>query len=131
MPNQTPADIKNAVDARLAQLWGVIQSRQDAYFQANGRFWQGLRTHTVTPNDGNTATPTVGTRTPSDLTDPWPPAIRNTPIEMALQVDAYDGPLGKGYVGTVQVTIGGRTWQRSAQVGPEVWRQRGWEEITT
>jgi hypothetical protein len=127
----TLAEIRDTVDARLATLGTAIQSREDTYAAAhNGRYWQGIRTHSITPADGNTALPDIGTTCPTDqLGVPWPVAIRNTAIEMALQIDVYDGPLGVGYQATVYVTVLGNTYFRTQQVGPETWRQRGWAQV--
>lgn len=125
----TAAEIRAAVDTRLANLWATIQTRQETYAGAhNGRYWQGLRTHSITPTDGVTALPDVGTACPTDqLGQPWPLSIRQTQMEMALRMDVYDGPAGVGYQATVFVTIVGQTWMRSAQVGPETWRTHGWQ----
>lgn len=123
----TLAQIRHAVDAKLAALWTTIQTRQDAYAAAHdGRYWQGLRTHTITPVDGVKALPDVGNATPTDQPVAWPAAILTTPLEMALQIDVYDGPAGQGYVATVQVDVLGQTYERAAQVGPEAWRAYGW-----
>lgn len=126
----TLQEIRDAVDTRLATLWGTIQSREDAYAAAhNGRYWQGLRSHTVTPADGATALPDIGTACPTDQPgQPWPLSIRQTAIECAIQIDVYSGPFGDGYSATVYVTVAGALWTRTAQVGPESWRQRGWRQ---
>lgn len=126
----TAVEVRQAVDNRLANLWNAIQAKEAAYLAANGRYWQGLRTHSVAPADGATATPDVGTRTPTDQPDPWPAAVRNTGMEMALRIDTYDGPLGQGYQATVWVAIQGEVWGRTAQVGPETWRAAGWRRVT-
>jgi hypothetical protein len=128
----TLAEIRDAVDSRLATLWAAIQSRQTAYMAAhNGKAWQGLRTHSVIPSDGATATPDIGTRCPTDqLGSSWPLAIRNTAMEMALEISPYEAPDGTGYQATVWVTVAGTTWTRTAQVGPEVWRTQGWRAVT-
>lgn len=127
----TLAEIRDAVDARLATLWTTIQSREDTYAAAhNGRYWQGLKTHSVNPADGATALPNIGLVCPTDqLGQPWPLAIRNTAIEMAIVIDVYDGPFGVGYQATVYVTVLGNTYFRTAQVGPETWRQAGWAQL--
>lgn len=127
----TPQAIRNTVDAKLATLWSAIQTKQDTYAaNHNGRFWQGLRTASTHPADGVASLPDIGLRCPTDqLGDPWPAAIRNNPLEMAIQIDVYDGPLGTGYQATVWVSIVGRTWTRTAQVGPETWRASGWSEV--
>lgn len=126
----TLAQIRNAVDAKLASLWGTIQTRQDAYAAAHdGRYWQGLRTATITPVDGVAVLPDVGQNTPTDQPVAWPAAILTVPLAMALQIDVYDGPAGQGYVATVQVSVLGQTYERAAQVGPETWRQYGWRLV--
>lgn len=123
----TPAQIRQAVDDRLAALWTAIQNKEAAYYAANGKYWQGLRTMSAIPADGATALPDIGTATPTDQPDPWPAALRQVAMEMALQIDVYDGPSGVGYVATVSVRINSRVWERAAQVGPETWRQHGWQ----
>ena len=125
----TLAQVRNAVDAKLATLWATVQAREDAYAAAhNGRYWQGLRTHTLAPADGVTVLPDIGNATPTDQAQAWPAAILTTPLEMTLQIDVYDGPLGVGYVATVQVSYAGTLYERAAQVGPETWRQYGWRK---
>jgi hypothetical protein len=127
----TAAQIKSAVDSKLAALWTTIQNKEAAYAAAhNGRFWQGLLTAFPYPADGATAFPTIGSACPTDQQGhPWPSAILTTPLEMAIQIDCYDGPLGQGYQATVYVTISGNTWTRTAQVGPEDWRVIGWAQL--
>lgn len=125
----TAAEIRQAVDTKLANLWSAIQTRQDSYFSANGRFWQGIRTHSATPADGTESLPDVGTAQPHYQSGaPWPTGIRTTALPMSIEVHQYDGPAGRGYQATVYVTIGGRTWTRTAQSGPETWRAHGWTE---
>ena len=127
----TLQQIKDAVDARLASLWGAIQNREDTFLASNGRYFQGLRTHTVVPSEGNTALPNIGTTTPTDQTgQPWPVAIRNTAMEMAIQIDVYDGPQGRGYQATAYVSVLGHLYARTQQVGPETYRNRGWQELS-
>ncbi len=125
----TPAQIRDAVDAKLATLWQAVQNKEDAYFQAHGRYWQGRRTHTVTPADGVETLPNIGTGTPTDQPDPWPLALRNSPLPMALQIDVYESPQGHGYAATVTVRIAGQDYQRTAQVGPETWREKPWHQV--
>ena len=125
----TLQEIRDAVDAKLAGLWSAIQNKQDAYFLANGRYWQGLRTHTIVPTEGNETLPSVGTTVPADQPDPWPVAIRNQTLPMALQIDVYDSPQGKGYQATVLVKVLGQLYRRVAQVGPETDRASGWQAV--
>lgn len=126
----TPDEIRAAIDARLAQLWGAIQTKEANYFAAHGHYWQGLRTNTLLPADGALVIADIGARTPTDQPDPWPALALSTGLPMAITIDVYDGPEGIGYVATVTVTIVGRTWARSAQEGPEKWRVEGWHDIS-
>lgn len=119
------ATVRDAVDAKLATLWTAIQNRQDTFFATNGRYWEGRRTHTVTPADGTETLPDIGTSSNTGSTA-WPTAIRNTAMPMAIQIDAYMGPLGAGYQATVWVTVNGTTYTRTAQVGPETHRTQAW-----
>ena len=127
----TLAEIRDAVDARLSNLWAAIQTRQDTYAANHGgRYWQGLRSHSVTPAEGNTALPNIGLACPSDqLGEPWPAGIRTTAIEMAIQINCYRGPLGDGYEAQVYVRVLGNLYTRTAQVGPETYRTRPWAQV--
>lgn len=131
MANLTPAQIRQAVDDKLAAAWTQLQNRQTAYLGARGRYFQGIKTHVVTPADGDETAPDLTGR-PTDQAETWTGAGFNLPatLPMALQIDTYDGPQGKGYVGILWVQIGGQLWRRSAQVGPETWRARAWEQVT-
>lgn len=124
--------IRNAVDARLTALWPAVVAKQDAYAADHGgRFWQGMRSHSVNPSEGATALPTIGTTCPTDqLGEPWPTAVRNLAIEMAVQCDCYDaGAAGTGYVVTVWVDVLGTTYSRSQNVGPESHRTEAWHVV--
>lgn len=41
--------IRTKVDNWLANKWPTIVARQQNYFTNTGRYWQGLRTHSVNP----------------------------------------------------------------------------------
>lgn len=127
----TAQQIRDQVDAKLANLWTAIQTKENSYFAANGRYFQGLKTHTLTPKDGAETTPDVGTKTPHYQPDPWPLAIRNTAMPMTLEIHQYVTPDGTaGYQASVTVQIGADIWERTAQVGPETYRQHGWQKVT-
>ena len=127
----TPTQIRKAVDDKLDTLWAAIQSKEENYASShNGRYWQGLITRSIIPADGASELPDVGTKTPTDQPDPWPLALRNTSMPMTITIDVYDGPLGKGFAATVKVSILGKVWSRTAQVGPETWRAMNWTDIT-
>ena len=49
MPAEIP-EILNDIDVRFAQYEAIIKTTQKAYFSDNGRYWQGLGTHSSTPS---------------------------------------------------------------------------------
>lgn len=114
----TADEIRAAIDTRLAQLWSAIQTKENQYYAVHGHYWQGLRTHTILPADGATALPDIGAMTPTDQPDSWPLTLRSTPIEMALVIDVYSGPLGEGYQASVWVM------QAASGCGPHRWGRR-------
>lgn len=126
----TLQEIKDAVDTKLATLWGAVQNKEDTYFTANSRYWQGKRTHSVIPADGVETLPDIGTDAPAYQGSPYPTAIRNVAMPMALEIHQYRTPVGEfGYQAFVYVTVLGETWARSAQVGPETWRAFAWTKV--
>lgn len=130
----TITQVRNAVDARLVTLWSIVQTRQDAYFLAHGKFFQGRRTHTSEPaNTGAGALQTAAgdllSGHPTDQPETWLdflPELDGLAVEMVLTIDVYNGPAGWGFVGTVRVTHNSTTYERAANHGPESWRAFAW-----
>lgn len=117
-------------DAKLNGLLTALQAQQATYAaQHGGRFWQGQRSHSVTPVDGAEQRPDIGTRAPHDQPEPYPAVIRNASLPFALQVDVYDAPSGRGYTTTITVSIGGQEWRRVDNEGPESWRAKAWAPV--
>lgn len=137
----TLVQVRNLVDSRLTALWtGQVVPRQAAYAATHGgRYWQGYRTFVITslPNNPSDANPTVLEVTPvlnthpTDQPETWIDQGMNleATIPMALQMDVYDGPLGRGYVGTVWARWNGNTYSRAQQFGPETWRTFAWVQV--
>lgn len=130
----TPAQqqaLRDTVDSRLTVAWNRLQTFQTNYFQANGKYAQFLKTHSVIPSEGDAALPDVGTATPVGTATRYPSNWIDTAMEWQLEIHEYRTPDGQaGYVAFARVTINSRTWERSAQVGPESWRQHGWADVT-
>lgn len=130
--------VRNAVDARLATLWSVIQTRQDTYYAAHGRYFQGKRTAASEPaNTGagslQTAVGDLLADHPADQRETWLdflPELDGLAVEMVLTIDVYHGPEGQGYVGTVRVSHNGTIYERAAQSGPETWRAAAWHTVS-
>lgn len=128
----TLQEIKARADQVLTQIWREIQERQVVYAANHGgRYFQGLITHTVTPADGVDVAPDCLLVTPTDQPERWIDFGLELPaIPFSIQLDVYDGPLGKGYVVTVQVKYQGVLYERAAQYGPETHRAFSWREVT-
>jgi hypothetical protein len=123
--------IRYKIDSRLSALWANIQDAQTAYYATHGHYWQGLRTHSAIPANGGETEPDIGATTPTDQPDAWPGALIASALPMALSIDAYDGPAGRGYIAHVYVQVAGNVYTRSAQVGAETWRVHGWRPVVT
>jgi hypothetical protein len=101
----------------------------------SGKFWQGLQTHAVYPDDGGGLDPVLTSR-PTDQLERWSDvftggrALPSTNWPVCLRVDVYDGPQGKGWSITVLYTKGGQTWGRTYHIGPETWREQAWARIS-
>jgi len=125
--NRSRDEILAQIDAKMNGLLPAMEAQQRTFAaQHNNRFWQGLRSHSVAPADGDEKRPDIGTRAPTDQTEPYPPVLRNANLPCAMQVDVYDGPSGIGYTATLTVVIEGQEWQRVANEGPETHRVRPW-----
>jgi hypothetical protein len=136
----TLAQVRNFVDARLANLWtNQVVPRQNAFFAAHGRYWQGLVTSDLLdlPNNPDSGDPGVletvplVLRHPTDQPETWTDAGINlgATIPMALEIHTYDGPLGKGYVGYVWARWAGELYMRCQNFGPETWRTLAWHRV--
>jgi hypothetical protein len=128
----TPAQARSRIDGQLATLWTTLQARQTAYMAShNGRPWQGLRCFNSPPADGEDGTPDRKTSHPTDQPEDWNSIdVLPTQLSACVWVDIYQTPSGAwGYVATVRGTLGGQSWQRAAQVGPETWRAHGWTQV--
>lgn len=127
--DMTPQQVRDAIDAVAAQMWPTVIAKQDAYFAAYGRYFQGLRSHTVTPADGVDAVPDNLSATPYYQAESWQsmggfPATTKSVVECTQ----YIGPLGAGWVLMLTVSLAGRLWQRAVGHGPEA-RDRAWADI--
>jgi hypothetical protein len=126
----TASEIRQAISDRLAVLWPQLVSRQNAYFAAHGRYWQGVRNYSADPADGATAPADQLAARPTDQAEDWAAfGVATWTEAFSLEVHVYDGPAGPGWVACSRVTLGGRTWERWKGQGPEA-RDRPWAEVT-
>lgn len=121
-----PADLQSAADAVLTDLVNQLEIVQSDYITTNGRYWQGLVTHTSLPQDGQETVPNPNVH-PTDQADTWNNVgiVLTSPAPIAVEVLAYDGPQGPGYVIIGSLVYDGERWIRSIGVGPEL-RSHSW-----
>ena len=133
------ATVRDRIDNWLTPRWVWLRGKQDDYFAAHGQYFQGLWTHTneveqTDALDGDTIADNLDSK-PTDRPHDWRDAVGNAldalPIPARLRLDVYDGPLGQGWLATLQVKYQGNIYQRSKQVGPETWRTVDWHKRDT
>lgn len=130
----TLINTRNAIDAFLTNKSSLLTTRQEAWRTANGRYWQGLWTHTSAPTHTNatdgSAAPTSFSSSPTDQIDRWLDrfnewAAENMPCR--VRIDVYQAPNGHGWTVTVQMIHTGQTWTRVVHMaGPQTSRERAW-----
>lgn len=105
---------------------GLVQS---SYQAAHGAYWQAAPTHSDPPRIGQNLPPNPLARVSDNPA--WYDMGIDLPSDMpvSVRVDVYDGPHGSGYViiGAL-CDDGGTIWERSVNVGPELWRDHNWRQ---
>ncbi len=75
------------------------------------------------PTDQKETWADVGIATLADLPD-------KTGLDaLSVQIDTYDGPQGKGWQAVFSIELGGTTYQRTYNRGPEAYRDQDWVEV--
>ena len=122
-----PLPLQTTIETELAALITELALKQPAYFAANGRYWQGARTHAIPPADGLLAAPNLNAK-PSDQTDSWATLGITLPAltSAAYTVHAYNTPAGPGYVIHADVLVSGVYHRKSVNVGPATWFTQTW-----
>lgn len=132
------ATVRTKIDDWLTPRWDNLVSRQETFFAARGKYFQGLWTHSgeVEQTDalnGDTVADRL-TAHPTDQVQHWQDFIGNAfdalPLPARLRIDVYNGPQGWGWVATLRVLYNGNIYERSRNVGPETWRTQAWHLFT-
>ena len=132
MTRLTPEMLRGAASARLVALLNDLRTRQEIYRSLNGRYWQGLDTHSESPADGKFLPPDRKSRRPAGSDVSWEEFLGEelpASSECSFRVDTYSGPQGDGYTVTAMLRISGELWARMANVGPETYRVSGWAVV--
>jgi len=115
---------RDAIDAALEQLWPAVVAQQQAYFDANGFYYQMLWTHSTPPSQ-----PTPPDSLDDRPTDQPPSPIQGLPATMRsrMKIDTYGKP--DGWTMTLEAMIDGDLWARSIDCGVDESRSRPWAMI--
>jgi hypothetical protein len=126
-----PAELEY-YDAQIAVLLPRLDDFQYQYHVTNGRYFQALQSHSSAPEvptvpDGIEASPTDQ---PEALAYFWS-TFAELPdlLAWSFRIDTYSGPLGDGYVLTVETVVNGQTWTRAINYGPDAWRNAEWYPV--
>jgi hypothetical protein len=133
----TLQQVRTRVDAFLANIWPTIVARQQNYFANTGRYWQGLRTHTIVPahtnsTDGDAVSDKLDESPLANRFSTWRnafPEWDGLPIPAAFEVQIYGGPGGQGWFATIWVRYNGVLYSRSQNVGPEDHLTKAWHVV--
>lgn len=130
-PKPRPTAVKGAVDQRAAVVKVDVTAKQDQYFAAHGRYFQGIQT-SAAPADGATITPNLGVK-PSDQAETWAdlfPSTFNASEPTQYEIHTYSGPSGSGWVLYTRVILDGVEHLKAENHGAESFRTYDWAELT-
>ena len=124
------------IDSGFEQWIPVIKNAQKKYYKDNGKYWQGLWTHSEAPS--GTVEPDSLEDTPTDQDGSWSDIVSageiNFPETMIsrLAINVFQNIDGHGYTMVVERQDGTDTWRKSitVQSGKEDYTE-GWYTLST
>jgi len=134
----TAQETIDAIDAWIASTSALFVSKQQAHFLVNGRYWQGLNSHTTPPAHVSAGRNDVAadrrTQKPGYETQAWKdflPELDGVPVPFSATVDQYVEPDGTcGCIIHREFTFDGATYQSSQNYfGTEDYRTKGWTPL--
>lgn len=106
-----------------------IDALEAAYYASNGRYWQGLDTHTIPPGSDTPDMPNNVMSAPTDQPESWLIALPFISlvdqVGYSTRVDVYNGPGGWGYVVTFSTIMDGVLYVQSVNRGPDAYKDTG------
>ena len=124
------------IDSGFEQWIPVIKNAQKKYYKDNGKYWQGLWTHSEPPS--GTVVPNSLEDTPTDQDGSWFDIVSageiNFPETMIsrLAINVFQNMDGHGYTMIIERQNGTDTWRKSitVQSGKEDYTE-GWYTLST
>ena len=128
-----PVGIQKKIDSQIEDILAELKPLQDTYFETNGKYFQGLKTHVVTPADGNKSAPDKS-RKPSDQIHDWNDfgitKLAST-MDFSVAIDVYQSPSEWGATLRSEIVIAGRQWMKVVLVrGTDTGREFDWTDVT-
>ena len=126
-------EILGQVDTGIENYLPVITNLQDQYYEANGKYWQGLFTHSSAPTDENSVSPDRLNESPTDQNSSWEDISGGVmPAEMLsrIKIDTYSSPEGDGYIIVAEKNVNGKDYRKMYNVGPATGRSTNWEMLS-
>jgi hypothetical protein len=126
---QLPA--RQIADQRLSLLWPDLLDAQIKHHTAHGKYFQGLRTHSAIPEDGQNSAPDRLSSHPTDQSTSWSDFLTVSPSElpMSLGINVYSGHYGEGFVVIMDVVESGAHYRKAVAAGREFWQSHDWEIV--
>jgi hypothetical protein len=117
------------IGVELDSLYEQFEPLQAAYIPVNDRYFQGIQTPQVIPEDGATTAPDMSLH-PSDQVADWTAFGATLPAAMnfSITLNIYYGLDGKGWVSIATVVEDEKTWVKCKGFGPED-RTQDWTEV--
>ncbi len=94
--------------------------------------WQGIKTPSIIPKDGNKTAPDKSLK-PTDQAESWNDVAVPLPslMEISTAVDVYEGPQGWGYVVRGEIEVAKGIWSKAINIGSEKYRKHDWIELSS
>jgi len=112
----TLAEIQQTANTFLTNLWGIIQTKEEAYFAKNGTYF-GIRwSPTEIPDDGVDVPFVLNRPSRSHIAEDVDMSAV-TQVPFSLKIERHNGPEGQGYSAYVRVQKNGNVYERAQGYG--------------
>ena len=133
MPEEIP-EILNDIDSRFNVYREIIKQTQEVYFNANGRYWQGLWTHSQTPSSESAPDSLSGS--PTDQNTNWLDMIETNPaisfpetMLSRMKIDTYENASSHGYIVVLERDVGSDTWRKMINMKGSKTLSDDWQKL--
>jgi len=133
--NKQITDLQDQIDIDFKNFITECHARQITYLAGNGRYFQGLSTHSILPkNGGDQFADRLGDK-PSDQLANWRDFFNDIDLGLpstkcATEIITHNGPNGKGYTIRMSMQIGDGWGMKSIGQGEHSITSNGWEYVT-